>query len=84
MKAKIIQIGNSKGIRIPKSVLDQCNFAEDVRIEVRNKKLVVYSDKKPRKNWESEFRSKVKTVKDKSLDEFAKVNSSWDKEEWQW
>lgn len=62
MKTKIIQIGNSKGIRIPKSVLDQCNFSEDVRIEVQNKKLVVYSEKKPRKSREKIGRlsSKVK------------------------
>ena len=84
MKTKIIRIGNSRGIRIPKSVLNQCDFEEDVMLEVRNKKIIVYSDKKPRKNWETEFKSKVKAVKDKTLDEFDKVSSNWDREEWQW
>jgi antitoxin MazE len=84
MKTKVIQIGNSKGIRIPKSVLDQCGFDEDVRIEVRNKKLIVYSDKKPRKNWDEEFKKRVVSVKDKTLNVFDKVRLSWDNKEWKW
>jgi len=84
MKAKLIQIGNSKGIRIPKSVLEQCDFEEDVKIEVRKKKLIVYSDTKARKNWDTEFKNKAEAVKDKSLDEFARVSTDWESEEWEW
>jgi antitoxin MazE len=84
MKAKVVQIGNSKGIRIPKSVLDQCDFDEEVRIEVRNKKLIVYSEKKPRKNWNADFKKKAVVTKDESLEEFAKIKSSWDNKEWKW
>jgi antitoxin MazE len=84
MKAKLIQIGNSKGIRIPKSVLEQCDFEEDVKIEVRRKKLIVYSDKKARKNWDAEFKNKTASVKDRSLAEFNRVSTDWESKEWEW
>jgi antitoxin MazE len=37
MKATIIPIGNSKGIRIPKAVLEQCHIEGDVFLEIKGK-----------------------------------------------
>ena len=34
MKAAVVQIGNSKGIRIPQVILDMCNIGEEVEIEM--------------------------------------------------
>ena len=84
MKTKVVQIGNSKGIRIPKSILEECNLSEEVTMEVRNKRLIISSPKKSRKNWESEFKSKVVMGKDKTLDEFNNIKTDWDDVEWQW
>jgi len=41
MKTTIIPIGNSKGIRIPKAVLEQCNFSKDVSLEVKGDCLII-------------------------------------------
>jgi antitoxin MazE len=70
MKTKLIQIGNSKGICIPNSLIKNCGFGDEVTLEVQNKQLVIHSGKKPRENWERDFKSKVKNIKDKTLDEF--------------
>ena len=46
MKVNIVSIGNSKGIRIPKSILDQCNFNKEADLEVEHNKLVIKPEEK--------------------------------------
>lgn len=56
MKASLVQIGNSKGIRIPKVLLKECNFDEQVEIHSDGKKLVIKPvSSKPRKDWDKAF-----------------------------
>lgn len=57
MKVNIVSIGNSKGIRIPKSILDQCNFNKEADLEVQNNKLVIKPVKKKiRDGWGNAFK----------------------------
>ncbi len=57
MKAKIVSIGNSKGIRIPKTILKQCNIKDNVDIEVENKRIILRPiTHKPRKGWDKAFK----------------------------
>ncbi len=57
MKVNIVSIGNSKGIRIPKSVLDQCNFNNEAELEVENNKIVIKPvRKKSREGWDKAFK----------------------------
>jgi len=57
MKVNIISIGNSKGIRIPKSILDQCNFNTEAELEVENNKLVIKPIKKRiSEGWDKAFK----------------------------
>ena len=57
MKVNIVSIGNSKGIRIPKSILDQCNFNKEAGLEVENNKLIIKPvKKKVREGWDSAFK----------------------------
>jgi antitoxin MazE len=56
MLASIISIGNSRGIRIPQSILNQLNFNEKVEMEVQDNKLIVSRiEKPPRQGWEKAF-----------------------------
>ena len=57
MKVSIVSIGNSKGIRIPKSILDQCNFNKEADLEVKHNKLVIKPVKKKiREGWDNAFK----------------------------
>src|SRR3989304_3369629 len=57
MKAKLISIGNSKGIRIPMAILKQCNIENEVDLEVEKEKIVIKPVKtKPRDGWNDAFR----------------------------
>lgn len=81
MKASIVKIGNSHGVRIPKPILDQCGFKKEVELEVVNQELVVKAVNRPRKNWEASFK-KMAQDQDDRLEEAP--STDWDNEEWEW
>jgi antitoxin MazE len=64
MKASIIPIGNSKGIRIPKAVLKQC----EVELEVEKNRIIIKPVKRiPRRGWERAFREMAKRRDDRLI-----------------
>ncbi len=81
MKASIIQIGNSQGLRIPKPILEQCGFNGEVELEVHNKELIIKSAARVRKNWGKEFKAMARNGDDQFI-EFPQ--NQWDEEEWEW
>jgi antitoxin MazE len=85
MIAKVIKIGNSKGIRIPKSFIEQSGIKEKVELEVKDDKIIIKSLHQVRKNWDSAFRKMAENKDDKLLDEdLISGQSIWDEEEWTW
>ena len=82
MKTNIVRIGNSKGIRIPKTILKQCHLGEDVELEPRENELVIKSLEKTRKGWAEAF-GKMAVNKDDALLDPASI-TPWDKTEWKW
>lgn len=81
MKASIIQIGNSQGLRIPKPILKQCGFKGEVELEVHDRELIIRSSAQPRKDWEQAFLAMARNGDDELI-EFAE--NQWDEEEWEW
>jgi antitoxin MazE len=55
MKARIIRIGNSRGVRIPKALLEQTRLTDDVQIEAQAGEIVIRSARAPRADWEAQF-----------------------------
>lgn len=82
MKIEIVRIGNSRGIRIPKSLLEQCEFGEEVEVEVQGKNLVLSDPRRPRQGWDQAFAAGAGQGKDVPLD--AHSATKWDEEEWEW
>ena len=56
MKAALIRIGNSRGIRIPKVLLEQYRFNDEVELEPRRDHLVIRPAKQIRAGWDDAFR----------------------------
>ncbi len=79
MRAHIVQIGNSKGLRIPKSVLTQLGLKGEVELEVSGDALVVRRARCPREGWERAF---AKAGPQAMLDR--ETPTSFDEREWQW
>ena len=83
-KARIVKIGNSQGIRIPKLLLDQAEIGEDVELEVQGHNLVVRPARSPRYGWDEKFAQMAKNGDDHLLDSEVISTTSWDTNEWEW
>jgi antitoxin MazE len=83
MRIDIVQIGNSKGIRLPKSVLDICHFEDAVDLEIKQGMVILHSlQKKPRKDWDKVFKQMAIACDDRLLDQ--PYPTEWDESEWKW
>ncbi|MBL8124050.1 MAG: AbrB/MazE/SpoVT family DNA-binding domain-containing protein [Pyrinomonadaceae bacterium] len=81
MKAQIIQIGNSQGIRIPKAVLEETNISGEVELEITSDGILIKNIKKPRGDWDATFKSLAEIDDDLSVRE---TSTDFAKKEWQW
>lgn len=84
MKTRVVRIGNSRGIRIPKPLLEESGLPEEVIIQVEGNTLVIKPAQKPRSTWKAAFRSMAAAGDDGLLDQEESPLSSWDDEEWEW
>ena len=84
MKASIIKIGNSQGIRIPKAILSQCGFEDEVEFSIENNTLVIKPVKTRRKNWDAAFAKMAENGDDLLIDADLPVETDWDEAEWEW
>lgn len=84
VRTRIVKIGNSQGIRIPKILLEQLKLGEEVELVVQQNRLVVRSVRHPRQGWDEQFRMMAERGDDRLLDEPALNLSRWDAEEWEW
>jgi antitoxin MazE len=84
MKTRIVKIGNSQGIRIPKLLLERSNLAEEVELEAQDNRIIIRSTKQPRQNWESAFRAMAERGDDALFDKNVFTQTQWDEDEWQW
>ena len=55
MKSRIVQIGNSRGIRIPKRLLEQTGLRGEVEISAEGDSLVIRPASGPRAGWAAAF-----------------------------
>ena len=82
MLINIVPIGNSKGIRIPKAILDQCDIENEVDLEVKNGKIIIEPIKRiPRNGWTESFIKMAKTGEDQLLFE---DTIDLEMEDWEW
>ncbi len=85
MITKIVKIGNSRGIRIPKTIFEQLGLSTEVELEVKEHELVVKPIQNPRKGWDKAFERMAGNGDDHLLDrESLPGESSWDDQEWEW
>jgi len=84
MRARIVKIGNSQGIRIPKLILDQTKLKDEVELKVQDDQIVITTPQKPRAGWEDAFREMAKHSNDRLLDAPLPSLTRWDEEEWEW
>ena len=77
------RIGNSRGIRIPKPLLEQTGLKGEVEITAEDNSLVIRPAKKPREGWGAAFQEMAQRGDDVLVDA-APTLSTWDEDEWEW
>lgn len=83
MRIEIIKIGNSKGVRIPKAILEQCGMKTTVDLRVQDHSLIITPYEDPRAGWEEDFQRMAQNGDDTLLDaDF--LSHPLDEDEWEW
>jgi antitoxin MazE len=82
VRTQVIKIGNSRGIRIPKTLIDQVKLGNEVEIAVQPGQLVIRPVSRPREGWEEQFRAMAEHGDDQLLDK--PISTKWDRSDWVW
>ncbi len=82
VRAKIIKIGNSRGVRIPRPLLEQAGLTDEVELSVQGDKLIIQSAYRVREGWAEYFAGMTDHGDDHLLDEPS--TTRWDEDEWEW
>lgn len=84
METKLVKIGNSYGIRLPKSLIQQYDLSDDIEIDPMEDGILIKSKKRARLGWKEQLESAVKNgyIPDEELLEG--FNDEHMDNEWQW
>jgi antitoxin MazE len=80
-QVELIRIGNSRGVRIPKSIIEQCGFGDRINLRVEDGRVILARDGKPREGWSEAVRTHPATD-ELLLDEITETD--FDRDEWTW
>ncbi|MDR9388206.1 MAG: AbrB/MazE/SpoVT family DNA-binding domain-containing protein [Balneolaceae bacterium] len=85
MKTKVIRIGNSQGVRIPKALIEESGLTKEIEMIVRDNEIVLRSARTIRKDWEASFEKMADQGDDTLLDqEELEKPFNWVDSEWTW
>lgn len=84
MRTRIVRIGNSRGVRIPKALLEESGLSDEVDISVRDGTIVIAAASRPRQGWDDAFRRMAVRGDDELLDGDVTTSAGFDEESWQW
>ena len=82
MKARIVRVGNSRGVRLPKPLLDEAGLPEEVEIHAEPGRIIIESATRPRAGWANAARAMAKRDEDRLLDD--PIPTEFDLGEWTW
>ena len=82
MKTRLVRIGNSRGVRIPKPILEQAGLEDEITLTVTESGIIIKSAERPRHDWAAAARVLSERGEGGLLDE--PTPTAFDKEEWEW
>ena len=82
MKTRIVQIGNSRGIRLPKVLIEEAQLEEEVELEAEPGRIVIRRGRRPRAGWAAAARKMRERNEDRLLD--PTTSTQFDEKEWKW
>lgn len=80
MKTKLVRLGNSQGIRIPKALIEAAGLESDIDMELESGAIVLRRAREARAGWEDAFR---RLGPEDGVIDLGPV-PEWDDAEWEW
>jgi antitoxin MazE len=81
MKARLVRIGNSRGLRLAKPLIEQLGFEDEVEMRTEGGALIIRAARHARAGWATAA-ALLSARGEGSLD--AASNNRFDDEEWEW
>lgn len=81
MRTELISIGNSRGIRIPKALIEQSGLTRSIEITLRPDGLLISPARRPREGWAAAFAAEGA---DRTLLIPDTIANDWDADGWHW
>ncbi len=82
MKTRLIRVGNSRGVRLPKPLIEQAGLEDEVELHVRDGAITIERTAPPRSGWAEAAKQMSQRGEDQMLD--SPMPTRFDEEEWQW
>lgn len=82
MRTKLIKIGNSKGVRLSRTLIEQYDLKENIVLEPTDNGILISSGKASRLGWEEQFKTAAK--KSDKTNPWQHISNKFDEEEWTW
>ncbi len=86
MELTLISIGNSRGIRLPKTLIEQLGFEDKVEVKNTNNALILTrpQKKKLHEGWDAQFKKAGAPHDDPEFEAWQNVSNEFDKTEPAW
>ena len=81
MRSRIVRIGNSQGIRLPKLLIEQAGLTEEVELRAEAGQIVIAAARRARAGW-AEAAQRANAAGDDRLEETATPRV--EETEWTW
>ena len=83
MQARLVRIGNSRGVRIPRAMIETAGLGDVVDLVVEDGVVLIRRTESPRAGWDEAFAEMAARADDVLLDGDDLTASEWDRQEWE-
>lgn len=82
--AKLVAIGNSRGVRLPKAMIEQVGLGDDVELEVVDGAIVIRRKRRPREGWAEAAKLLAERGEELPPDILDMTETEWMRDHWRW
>lgn len=82
MKSRLVRIGNSRGVRLPKALIDEAGLEDEVEIRAEGRSIVITPTARVREGWAEDAAKAAKAGEHRLLDPPSPTR--FDAGEWKW
>lgn len=82
MKAHIVRISNSRGVRLPKTLLQEAQLEGEVELQAEPGRILISKPSQPRAGWADAARRMREQDEDRLIDQ--PIPTRFDTDDWKW